>query len=123
MDYKRKQYSTVFELEPSQQTGMQEGTSRIRLLESIALARAALLARRGKLKQAEALLLPVVKRLPSETSALDLLAKVYAQQERMEEAQQVWLHALQIEPCNTHFLRALICCARSMNTQNSSDSS
>jgi Flp pilus assembly protein TadD len=123
MSYKTKDSRTTSGSEHLQQTGVQESTSRSQLLESVALARAALLARRGKLKQAETLLVPIARRLPSRTSALDLLAKVLAQQERMEEAQQVWLRALQIEPCNIHFLRALICCAKSINTQNSSDAS
>lgn len=114
MSYKRKESPTVSASEHLQQTVMQESTSRSQLLESVALARAALLARNGKLNQAESLLLPIVRRSPSKTSVLDLLAKVYAQQGRTEEARTLWLHASQTEPSNIHFLRALIRCARSM---------
>jgi len=113
MNYRKRQSSTDFDLEPSQQAATQESTSRSQLLESVTLARAALLARRGKLKQAETLLLALVNRSPSKTSTLDLLAKVFAQQKKIKGAQGIWLRALQIEPSNTHFLRALIHCAKS----------
>jgi len=114
MSYKRKESPTISASEHLQQTEMQESTSRSQLLQSVALAQAALLARRGKLKQAETLLLSIVKRLPSKTSGLDLLAKVYAQQNKIEEAQDIWLRAAQIERSNIHFYRALIQCARSL---------
>lgn len=80
------------------------------LLESYILARAALLARKGRLKQIEALLLPPANESQSRTDTLDLLAKVYAQQGKIGEARDLWLRALQQEPSNAHFLRAISYC-------------
>ena len=78
------------------------------LAESAALAWAAALARKGKMIQAENLLLPIVNKRQSGTNVMDLLAKVYAQQKKFEQAQALWLKALQLEPNNIHFLRALL---------------
>ena len=90
-----------------------------RLAESAALAWAAVLARKGKLVQAENLLLPMANKPQAGTNAMDLLAKVYVQQKKIDEAQALWLRALQIEPNNMHFLRALLGIAK-LNKQKQS---
>lgn len=79
--------------------------------EAVTLAWAAVLARKGKLKQAEAMLQPLANRPQASPDVLDLLAKVYAQQTKIEEARSLWLRAVQLDPDNTHFYRALIRCA------------
>jgi predicted Zn-dependent protease len=82
-----------------------------RLIETGILARAADLARKGELQQAELLLQPLVNKPEAPTSTLDLLAKIYGQQRKMKEAQAMWLRALNMEPSNRHFLRALLRCS------------
>jgi len=82
-----------------------------RLIETGILARAASLARKNELQQAELLLQPLVNNPEVPTSTLDLLAKVYGQQRKIKEAQALWLRALNKEPSNRHFLRALLRCA------------
>ena len=75
------------------------------------LVRAGALARRGNLVEAENLL----KTLPDSDSTrievLDLMAKVYAQQGKIDQAQTMWLQALQRYPSDLHFLSALRLCA------------
>jgi len=74
------------------------------------LVRAGALARRGNLDEAENLL----KTLPESDSrrieVIDLTAKVYAQQGKIDQAQAMWLQALQRYPSNVHFLSALRLC-------------
>ena len=96
------------------QQSQQESPAYSQMLESVLLARAALLSREGKLQEAELIVLPLANKANSRIDALDLLAKVYAQQGKIEEAQTLWLRALQREPSNKHFLRALLCCAQSL---------
>jgi len=86
------------------------------LVELSLLNYASGLARRGNLKQAEELLAPLACKADAPTQVLDLLAKVYAQQRKIKEAQQLLLRALQMEPCNKHFLKALMRCADLMNS-------
>ena len=99
--------------EPSDQQGSPES----QLMESIMLARAMLLARKGKLEQAEALLVSLVNKADCRMHALDLLAKVYAQQQKIKQAQATWLKALEREPSNLHFLSALQLCAYYQNSR------
>ena len=42
---------------------------------------------------------------------IDLLAKIYAQQGKIAQAQALWLKALQSDPSNIHLLAALRMCA------------
>jgi predicted Zn-dependent protease len=79
--------------------------------ETVALTWAATLARKGKLPQAEALLRPFANKAQATPDVLDMLAKIYAQQMKIEEARNLWLRAVQLDPDNTHFYRALIRCA------------
>jgi len=87
------------------------GVSRTQVAESVTMAWAAVLARKGKLKQAEAMLLPLASQSLASTGVLDLLAKVYAQQLKIEDARSLWLRAVQLEPDNTHFWSAGLRCA------------
>ena len=111
MDFKGAGYSPRFTSDDVSQSATQQNTPQSQLLESVTVALAAILARKGELKQAEALLLPLANEPKSQIDTLDLLAKAYAQQGKMEEARVLWLRALQKEPSNTHFLRALLKCA------------
>lgn len=75
------------------------------------LVRAGRLARRGSLLDAEDLLKTVSAGDNTRMEVLDLLAKVYAQQGKIDQAQALWLKALQQNPSNNHFLSALRLCA------------
>ncbi len=81
------------------------------LSEVTAVIRATLLAREGDLAGAGALLLPLLNTPNIRTDVLDLTAKVFAQQGKMEQAQAMWGQALQHEPNNPHFQRAYQLCA------------
>jgi len=75
------------------------------------LKRAALLARKGNHVEAENLLEPLCNNDNLRIEAIDLLAKVYAQQGKTDQAQALWLKALQRDPSNIYFLSALRMCA------------
>ena len=75
------------------------------------LVRAGALARRGNLAEAENLLKTLPDGDSTRIEVIDLIAKVYAQQGKIDEAQALWLQALQRYPSNTHFLSALRLCA------------
>jgi predicted Zn-dependent protease len=108
---KRTGHPAVFS-KKHRQGPWQDNTSDSQIEETVTLAWAAVLARKGKLKQAEALLQPLANKPQASVNVLDLLAKVYAQQMRIEEARSLWLRAVQLDPDNTHFYRALIRCTR-----------
>ncbi|MFC1906900.1 tetratricopeptide repeat protein [Chloroflexota bacterium] len=72
---------------------------------------AALLARKGDMTQATNLLEPFYDNDDLPIDIIDLLAKIYAQQGKIEQAQTLWLRALQLEPSNLHILTALRMCA------------
>ena len=75
------------------------------------LVRAGALARRGNLAEAEDLLKTLPDGDSTRIEVIDLMAKVYAQQGKIDQAQALWLQALQRYPSNTHFLSALRLCA------------
>jgi len=75
------------------------------------LIHAGALARRGDLLQAEDLLRTLSDSDSSRIEVIDLLAKIYAQQGKIDQAQALWLEALQRDPSNIHFLSALRVCA------------
>ena len=79
------------------------------MLATITLA--ASLARKGDLVQATNLLEPLHDNNNLPIEIIDLLAKIYAQQGKIEQAQLLWLRALELEPSNLHFLSALRMCA------------
>ena len=75
------------------------------------LNRAGMLARAGNLLQAERLLGTLSATDGSRIEVIGLLARVYAQQGKTDEAQALWLKALERDPSNTHILSALTLCA------------
>ena len=75
------------------------------------LNRAGMLARSGNLLQAERLLGTLSATDSSRIEVIGLLAKVYAQQGKTDEAQALWLKALERDPSNIHVLSALTLCA------------
>jgi flagellar motor protein MotB len=74
------------------------------LLGQALLSRAIALARRGRYDSAELVLTGLPRDLPE---ALDLLAKIRAQQGRMPEAAELWKAALRIDPGDMRFRNAL----------------
>jgi len=116
MNFKGVEHSPFSTSDDVRQAATQKSTPQAQLLESVTFALAAFLARKGELRQAEVLLLPLANEPKSQIATLDLLAKVYAQQGKIEEARALWLRALQREPSNTHFLRALLNCADTQPT-------
>ena len=108
MNLKEGRLATIRTPGPGQQVTSQKSRACSQLLESVLLAKAAFSARGGKLNEAEVILLPLANKPNPRTGTLDLLAKVYAQQGKTEEARALWLRALQEEPSNGHFLRALL---------------
>lgn len=102
------------ESSPSKQpakSAAQESISTPQAVVTDILIRAAALARRGDLLQAEDLLGTLSDSDSSRLEAIDLLAKVYAQQGNIDQAQALWLRALQRDPSNIRFLSALRSCA------------
>jgi len=89
---------------------LREGSNSLSLLESVTIALAASLARKGRFKEAEDLLSPLIADSESQSDTLDLLAKVYAQQGKIEEAQHLWQQALKHDPDNRLFQEALQDC-------------
>jgi len=88
-----------------------EGVSSSQTMVTDMLVRAGSLARRGNLREAENLLSTLSDADSRRIEVLDLLAKVYAQQGKIDQAQAMWLQASQRYPSNTHFLSALRLCA------------
>ena len=89
----------------------QERISNPQALVTDILIRTGDLARRGELLQAEDLLKTLSDSDSSRVEVIDLLARIYAQQGKIDQAQALWLKALQGDPSNTHFLSALKLCA------------
>jgi predicted Zn-dependent protease len=117
MKEKRAGQQAIFNKKHAQEL-FRVNTSDSQLEESVTLAWAAVLARKNKLKQAETMLRPLADRPQATPNTLDLLAKVYAQQVMIREAQSLWLRAIQLDPDNTHFYRALIRCADFCKSRN-----
>jgi tetratricopeptide (TPR) repeat protein len=70
------------------------------LLELVILARATGLARAGRYKDAEMLLVDAVRGATPSPASLDLLARVRAQQGRLAEAEALWARAEALDPVN-----------------------
>ena len=77
------------------------------LMDQVALAGGADLARAGRYLEAESLLLEMTRRQQPVPAALDLLACIYAQQARLAEAIALWQSAIQRQPGNPAFAAAL----------------
>src|ERR1041385_4808638 len=67
-------------------------------LEQFSIAQAAELARSGDFARAESLLSPLIGRAAPPVAALDLQARICAQQGRLFEAAECWRKALQSAP-------------------------
>ena len=68
-------------------------------------------ALRQKYLKAEALLKPLIDNGNCQIEVLDLMAKIYAQQGKYQQAQKLWLLLLENEPTNLHYISALKSCA------------
>ncbi|MHC1739757.1 MAG: tetratricopeptide repeat protein [Anaerolineaceae bacterium] len=77
------------------------------MVEQTTIARAADLARSGKYKEAERSLLEAMRSGKATPTLLDLLARIYAQQELWDKAESVWKQALQLDPENISYIEAL----------------
>lgn len=77
------------------------------LLNQLTLARARALARAGLYRAAEQLLYAPGKEANSAPEALDLRARILAQQGRFDEAEKLWAQASALEPANAAYVNAL----------------
>jgi len=77
------------------------------LVSQATLAQAASLARTGQYAAAESVLKPLTDGKNERPSALDLLARIYAQQGKFSEAEALWRRALEVEPNNETCLAGL----------------
>lgn len=100
-----------YPLEQAAKPTAQESVSASQAMVTDILIHAGALARRGDLLQAEDLLRTLSDSDSSRIEAIDLLAKIYTQQGKIDQAQALWLKALQRDPYNIHFLSALRSCA------------
>jgi tetratricopeptide (TPR) repeat protein len=82
------------------------------LLDSILVSKASDLALKGRYGEAEGLLNPLTHTSEPSTEALDLLAKIYAQQGMILEARNAWKIALQFDPNNQDYVKAIAKCER-----------
>ncbi len=88
-------------------TSLGESPSLEILMDQVVLAQAADLARAGRYSEAESLLLEMTRSEEAVPAALDLLARIHAQQGRLAEASALWQRAIQHEPGNQAFTAAL----------------
>ena len=65
----------------------------------------------GNYLQAEGLLKPLIEKGNCRMEVLDLMARIYAQQGKYQEAQKLWLLLIEKDPSNLHFISALKMCA------------
>jgi len=100
-----------YPLEQAAKPTAQESISTPQAMVTDILIHAGALAQRGDLLQAEDLLKTLSESDSSRIEVIDLLAKIYAQQGKIDQAQALWLKALQRDPSNIHFLSALRLCA------------
>jgi flagellar motor protein MotB len=77
------------------------------LLDQLTLARATELARAGRYAEAEKILSADADETKHAPAALDLLAKMRAQQGHLAEAEKLWTRASQLEPSNNAYPIAL----------------
>jgi tetratricopeptide (TPR) repeat protein len=71
------------------------------------LAQATDLARTGRYVEADRLLAENIRDLERMPAALDLRARVHAQQGQLREARSCWKRALQLDPTNEVYIAAL----------------
>jgi len=77
------------------------------LVAQAMLSKAASLARKGKYAAAESLLKQLIGSKNESPDAMDLLARICAQQGRFSEAEAFWRRALEVEPNNETYLAGL----------------
>jgi Uma2 family endonuclease len=77
------------------------------VLKLLVLARATELARAGRYAEAESLLKASIPDLETMPAALDLLARIYAQQRRFQDAYTFWTRALQLDATNVAYQAGL----------------
>lgn len=80
-------------------------------INSLIIAKAATLARQGMLSKAEELLTPLVQGEGDSIEAINLLAKIHAQQGSIHEAKGLWTRILEQDPYHTDAAKALERCA------------
>lgn len=105
------QQSDSYSSKQEPESSAQDGSSSSKQMVLDILKHAALLARKGDHVQAENLLEPLCNSDNLRIELIDLLAKIYAQQGKIERAQDLWLKALERDPYNLHILAALRMCA------------
>lgn len=104
-----QQFDSYLPKQESPSINQEDSSHENAILATITLA--ASLARKGDHIQATNLLEPLYDNNNLPIEIIDLLAKIYAQQGKIEQAQTLWLRALQLEPSNLHVLSALRMCA------------
>ena len=77
------------------------------ILKQLVLARATDLARAGRYAEAESLLKEHISDLETMPAALDLLARIYAQQRRFQDACAFWTRALELDDTNVAYQAGL----------------
>jgi type VI secretion system protein ImpK len=77
------------------------------LTQEYVLSRASQLALERRYAEAEGLLVRVIQSDARMPSCYDLLARILAQQGKLADAEQLWTHAVQLEPDNAHYQAAL----------------
>lgn len=77
------------------------------LLNQLTVARATDLARSGHYTEAESILLEAREEVDTIPSALDLKARIRAQQGNLPEAEKLWIRANRLDPSNIAFLDSL----------------
>jgi type VI secretion system protein ImpK len=77
------------------------------LLDQMTLARAAELARAGHYAEAEEILSAGKDETRYGPVVIDLLARIHAQQGRLEEAEKLWTRAVLLDPANSTYVLAL----------------
>lgn len=77
------------------------------LLTEVVVARAADLARTGRYAEAESILVHLLGDPPRSAAALDLLARIHAQQGRWREAEALWQAAAALDPSNPAYAAGL----------------
>lgn len=111
MEISKRTYDAVVGLDPR---GSKRSPHDLAAFER-RIFRAARLARRGDFQTAETLLAPLPLEGPLAPIALDLKAKIFAQQGRFVEAELCWIEAIRQSPGNPSYRKALECVARRPN--------
>ena len=78
------------------------------VLQQLVLAQATDLARAGRYTEAEQLLMENIGDWEAMPAALDLLARICAQQRRFQQAHLLWTRALQLDPKNHAYMAGLV---------------